>query len=54
MYHSKNFSTGNEIIDKFDYMIRISRMLNKIENEIIIENYLEKDIHSKLIYNILS
>ena len=54
MSHSKSFSTGNEIIDKFDYMIRISKMLNKIENEIINENSLEKDVHSKIIYNILS
>ena len=54
MSHSKSFSTGNEIIDKFDYMIRISKMLDKIENEIIIENSLEKEVHGKTIYNFFS
>jgi hypothetical protein len=51
MSHSNSFSTINEINEKFDYIIIISKMLKNIENELILENNLEKKTNSKLIYN---
>ena len=53
MSHSNSFSTINEINEKFDYIIIISKMLKNIENELILENNLEKKTNSKLIYNSL-